>query len=270
MGRAREWAVRCVHEASLWRENSFVTLTYRPDALPVTSAGVPTLRPRDFVLFMKRLRKAREVVDLPPGELHVGPRFLQAGEYGGLGRPHHHAVLFNCGFSDRVYHGQSPSGERLYRSAELERLWPYGFSSVGEVSQASAGYVARYTLKKVSAEGVSSLPGVTSPGGDRQDALGRVLEYMTMSRRPGIGAGWLAKFRSDVYGRDRVVVQGGAEMRPPRFYDSRMEREDPDWFAAVLAARKANSDVLNQDRRAMHARELLSERKTRDFLKRGL
>ena len=35
------------------------------------------------------------------------------------------------------------------RSAALESLWPYGFSTIGDVTFESAAYVARYVLKKV-------------------------------------------------------------------------------------------------------------------------
>ena len=32
--RARQWALRCMHESSLYEENSFVTLTYDDEHLP--------------------------------------------------------------------------------------------------------------------------------------------------------------------------------------------------------------------------------------------
>lgn len=49
--KARQWAVRCMHEASLYDKNCFVTLTYDEDYCP------ESLIPEHFVLFMKRLRK---------------------------------------------------------------------------------------------------------------------------------------------------------------------------------------------------------------------
>lgn len=52
--RSRQWAMRCVHEASLHDDNCFVTLTYNDQHIP-SDAG---LRHRDYQLFMKRLRKA--------------------------------------------------------------------------------------------------------------------------------------------------------------------------------------------------------------------
>ncbi len=49
---ARQWAVRCVHEAKMHPENSFITLTYSDEHL--TSEKLQYI---DFQLFAKRLRK---------------------------------------------------------------------------------------------------------------------------------------------------------------------------------------------------------------------
>ena len=51
--RSRQWAVRCLHEASLHENNSFITLTYDEASMPPGGS----LCYRDFQLFMKRLRK---------------------------------------------------------------------------------------------------------------------------------------------------------------------------------------------------------------------
>lgn len=258
LSRSQEWATRCEQEASLWPRNVFVTLTYSPESLPVVN-GVPTLRPRDFVLFMKRLRKARA------GQV----RFLQAGEYGSLGRPHHHALLFNCDFPDKVCllakerrHG----GAQLYRSAELESLWPLGYSSLGEVTFESAAYVARYTLKK-------ALAGTGEVG--RQEV--RVPEYMSMSLKPGIGAGWFQKFKGEVFPLDEVVVRGGRKLRPPRYYSALFEREDPEGFARVKAKRESRPDPDSYGfeqggkfHTRLSARREVLVRKIKDHLKRGL
>lgn len=206
--RSREWAVRCVHEAQMWRRNAFVTLTYNDKNVPRDGS----LRPEDFVRFMKRLRLIRP-----------GVRFLQAGEYGKYGRPHHHCLLFNCDFDDKVFLSERKGGT-LFRSPLLERLWPYGFSSTAEVTFESAAYVARYTLKKV---------------GEVQEG-GRRAPYMTMSRRPGIGAFWFNRFgRSDVLPRDMVITRGGAVSKPPRFYDELRKRFDPEGYALAKSKRVA-------------------------------
>lgn len=268
--RARQWAVRCAHEAQMWRHNSFVTLTYDAEQVPRLSDGRLTLRPGDFVRFMKRLRKLRYerwlLEHQDPGEVYLGIRFLQAGEYGALGRPHHHALLFNCDFEDRVRFRETKSGSLIFRSAELERLWPFGFCSVGEVTFESAGYVARYTLKKAGAVDREA----------RQDRGGReagpVGEYLTMSRRPGIGALWYEKFKGDVFPLDEVVTRGGKVVKPPRFYLERLEKEDPRGWDAVRAGRLASAEEVMSsgegDGYRLYAKQENVRRRIKDFLKR--
>lgn len=266
--RSRQWAVRCVHEASMWESNSFVTLTYSDEHLRYSSHGVATLTKEDFPAFMKRLRERRRASFVGGvGELFVGPRFMQAGEYGAYGRPHHHAILFNCGFPDRTpWSGSEKS--RLFRSRELESLWPYGYSTVGEVTYESAAYVARYTLKKIAAlagagaqevgtvrsdlldsvGGSLAAPVVGGPRGGEARPTGcssvgvgpmsrfRLPEFFTMSRKPGIGAHWLQKFMKDVYPSDSVVVRG-RECKPPRFYDEKYGDRHPEALVAVKGRR---------------------------------
>lgn len=220
--RSRQWATRCVHEASQYRENAFVTLTYSSENLPMVGSR-PSLRPADFVLFMKRLRKARG----------PGVRFLQAGEYGSLGRPHHHALLFNCSFSDKRLFQKRKGGD-LYRSAELEELWPWGYSSVAAVTFETAAYVARYTVKKA---------------GRLAEVVGVVPEYITMSRGGrsgggGIGQKWWRRYGKGVMANDRVIVRG-AEARPPRFYDKLFERFDPTGYAAMKRERMGEAGPVD-------------------------
>lgn len=213
--KARQWALRCVHEAKLWDDNCFVTLTYR-DVPPGGS-----LRPRDFVLFMKRLRK----------EFGPGIRFFQCGEYGDdLGRPHHHAALFNCHFPDRRHYRTTPAGDRLDSSARLERLWGHGLCAVGSLTFESAGYVARYQLKKV-----------TGPGAEAH-YNGKVPEYLTMSRRPGIGRGWAERYLGDYYPSDEVVVRGFPS-KPPRYYDNILAAKDPVMYRRIVRLRKEAAEA---------------------------
>lgn len=212
ISRARQWAVRCMHEASLYLNNCFVTFTFSPEHLD--SKG--SLRKEDFVLFMKRLRK----------KFGNGIRFFHCGEYGTkLRRPHHHAILFNCDFPDKVPCGMS-NGYQMYKSETLNKLWGKGFCSIGSVTFESAGYIARYHLKKVS-------------GDDAEDHYGDLVpEYITMSNRGGIGKGWYDKYKSDVYPSDLVVLPGNRKLKPPKYYDKLLEREDPSLYTSVKAARK--------------------------------
>lgn len=216
--RARQWAVRCMHEAKLYQENCFCTLTYDDEFLPADGG----LRPRDFVLFMKRLRKAYSDKCI---------RFFHCGEYGETNlRPHHHVLLFNHDFADKRVCRKSGSGESLYSSKELEGLWRYGRCWIGSVSWNSANYVARYSMKKV----------VGAAAGDWY--AGRKPEYLTMSRRPGIGMKWLEKYFAEVYSSDRVI-SNGHEAKPPRFYDEWYAKYFPVEFGAVQRKRVADALV---------------------------
>lgn len=224
--RSRQWAIRCMHEASLYDRNCFLTLTYDQKHLP--SDG--SLHLEHFQLFMKRLRKKY-------GSSKENPiRFYHCGEYGEqFARPHYHALLFNHDFEDKRYFSER-NGNRVYTSDSLSDLWKEGFSVIGDVTFESAAYVARYVMKKVTGEKAEEHYGSRRP------------EYTTMSRRPGIGKLWFDKFRSDVYPRDGVIVRGRLT-RPPRYYDRQLELVDPSTMALLKIKRESNEhfveDVYN-------------------------
>lgn len=210
LARSAQWAARCVHESSLYENNCFITLTYSDEHLPANRS----LTFRHFQLFMKRLRK----------EYGDGIRFFHCGEYGEkFGRPHYHALLFNFDFPDRVLF-KVTNGHRLYTSESLSALWPYGLCSVGDITFESAAYVARYIMKKVTGNAAESHYSSIDP--DTGEVITRSPEYVTMSRRPGIGKAWFDKYYSDVFPHDRVVING-RRMRPPRYYDGLYELIDP-------------------------------------------
>lgn len=243
---SRQWGIRCFHEASLYDDNCFITLTYDNEHLPVTG----NLVPRDLQLFFKRLRKKY-------GE---GIRFFAAGEYGGnLGRPHYHACVFNHDFEDKYAWQRSKSGELLYRSPSLEKLWKYGYSSIGSVTFESAAYVARYIMKKVNGdEKQDHYSYIDCAGRSRQ----RVPEFTRMSRGQGIGKPWFARFYRDVYPDDFVIING-RKMKPPRYYDQLYKEIDPEGFAAVKAKReeKANENLEEQTDHRLKQREYIQKRR---------
>lgn len=256
--RSRQWAIRCVHEASLYNKNCFITLTYAPEHLPKTGS----LDKRDFQLFMKRLRK----------KYGSGVRYFHCGEYGERNRrPHYHACLFNFDFPDRDPF-QCRKGIRLDVSKSLQELWPFGFSTVGDVTFESAAYVARYVLKKFSNPDQSKVDSHYEFYDDKGEYRGQLQpEYVTMSRRPGIGRPWFEKYPHDVYPSDRVVLRG-REMRPPKYYDGIFQLEDPALFEEIQYKRrcKALQQVLRGEAtfERLRARESIQIRKL-DLLIRG-
>ena len=137
--RSRQWAVRILHETKSHRENCFLTLTYDEEHCPRNLS----LDYSEFQRFMKRLRKKFRGKRI---------RFYMCGEYGEqFARPHFHACIFGLDFEDKVLFSSS-GGNKLWTSATLDALWPFGFSSIGEVTFESAAYVARYCLKKVNGD----------------------------------------------------------------------------------------------------------------------
>lgn len=226
---SRDWAIRCVHEAQMHKVNCFVTLTFNDKYLPVDGS----LDVLDFQLFMKRLRK----------KFSVPIRYFHAGEYGGkLGRPHYHALLFGLDFPDKILKTVR-LGNRVYESKALSEVWPFGFHSIGDVSFASASYVARYCVKKVNGSSSDEHYVIKSSGVLRKP------EYTTMSRRPGIGASWFRKFKSDVFPSDQVVFDGKV-FKPPRFYDNLLDRDDPELLESIKNRRRMECKY-NSDRRLL-------------------
>lgn len=220
--RSRQWAMRCLHESSLHDHNCFITLTYDDSNLPPGGS----LDYADFQKFMKRLRK----------RIKSPVRFYVGGEYGENGtiRPHFHACIFGYDFLDKVYFKKTSSGEKIYTSKLLESLWPFGLSSVGNVTFESAAYIARYCIQKVTGDLAEAHYRVVTEDGEIID---RVPEFNHMSLKPGIGADWLAKYRTDVFPRDYVIVNG-VKTKPPKYYDTLFEREDPGSFSDIVAQRE--------------------------------
>ncbi|QCQ85113.1 replication initiator protein [Blackfly microvirus SF02] len=229
--RSRQWAIRCMHEASLHAQNIFITLTYSDQALPADGS----LQLRDWQLFMKKLRK----------KYGSKIRFFHCGEYGEkLGRPHYHAIIFNFDFADKKPWKKTKQGHLTYRSQSLEELWTHGYSEIGSVSFESAAYVARYIMKKINGDQADDHYAKIDP------ATGQIFnlkpEYITMSRRPGIGKNWFEKFSSDVYPSDEIILKG-KKYRPPKYYDRQYEILDPQAFDEIKSKREDNAKKYIDD-----------------------
>lgn len=218
--RSREQAMRCMHESFLHDDNCFVTLTYRELELPHGESG-PILVPRDLELFWKRLRK----------EFGNGIRYYACGEYGErTHRPHYHACIFGLDFEDKTYEDTKGDFD-YYHSDTLDRIWGYGRCIIGDVSFESAAYVARYiTAKK------------TGPLKKFDDDMGITPEFVRMSRRPGLGAGWFEKFKSDIFPHGGILVRG-KRSRPPRYYLDLLRRMDP-FEAEIQSARRLHAQEV--------------------------
>lgn len=211
LDKSMQWAIRCVHEASLHYHNSFVTLTYDEYNLPANGS----LNKPDYQRFLKRLRKAY------PQE-HI--KYFLCGEYGSqLQRPHYHALLFNHDFLDKDRCGTGKAGDPIYDSAELTELWGHGRCWTGEVSFQSAAYVARYCMKKVNGE-LAHQRYVIDVNPDTGECVYREPEFIAMSRRPAIAKEWHEKFSIDTK-KDYLTCEGKV-YKIPKYYDTLMERKN--------------------------------------------
>lgn len=242
--RSRQWAIRCMHEASLYKNNCFITLTYDDDHLPSDRS----LHYEDFQLFMKRFRKRFKGMEQSrnaDAREKFPIRFYMAGEYGeNFGRPHFHACIFNFDFEDKKVWQRTQSGSKIYRSAALEELWPFGYSSIGEVNFASAAYVARYIMKKIT--GDASDEHYEELNLETGEVTRRTPEFNKMSLKPGIGADWFDQFREDVYPHDYVIVNG-KKCKPPRFYDKKFAEEFPVEFDMLQWEREKQAKLRVED-----------------------
>lgn len=213
--RSRQWASRCVLEASLYDFNSFLTLTYSTENLPKDNS----LNKEDFQKFMKRLRK------------NTGQkiRYFQCGEYGEInGRPHHHCILFNFDFSDKAYYFRK-DGYTTYTSDFLDKTWGLGDCLIGSVTFESCAYVARYIVDKVL--GPDSFLHYMEIDFDTGEIIHQQKkEFVTMSRRPGIGKPWLDLYKTDVYPNDSLIIRNDIITKPPKYFDRQLELTDPELY----------------------------------------
>jgi len=227
---AKEWTVRMVHEAQMYDENCFITLTYDQENLP--KGG--TLVKEDFTAFLKRLR---EHVSRKEDKTF---RFYMCGEYGEkYARPHYHAILFGYDFKDKI---ATFTGKKNidYMSDELTKIWGKGRATIGTVTQQSCGYVASYVLKKTkkpkSNDGWEKLFNI------RQDI--RIPEYSQMSRDGFIGKPWLEQFYKDVYGVDDFVVIDNKKYQIPRAYDEWYKKQYPYFYVKRKLQRQERAKNL--------------------------
>lgn len=205
------WSVRLMHEekfppAGVASKSVFITLTYEEKKLPRRGSLVK----RHLRNFIKRLRKA-----VSPARI----RFFACGEYGErFGRPHYHLIIFGIGKEDRK---------------EVESAWKAGMIHVGDVTADSTNYVASYVLKKQTGPEAEYL----------YRRLGQLPEFAVMSRRPGIGAGYVERNSEYVRTHGRVNRKG----RPvgvPRFYTEKIFVSEEDKLKRRALAERLRADQV--------------------------
>lgn len=218
---ARQWAIRCVHEASMHPDNCFITLTYDEQNLKS-----PKLQYRDFQLFMKKLRFSN-----PNRQIGV----FVTGEYGDLRkRPHWHAIIFNWSPPDPEFKYTTDRGDTSFSSKTLTKLWGHGTAEYGEVTFHSAGYCARYAAKKL------------GHGNDNSH------EYDPISKKSSkhaIGKTWLEKNYKDVFNHGKLIIKIDGqyiESTIPRYYEKWLKKHKPTlWQRYVTESKQRKIEVAS-------------------------
>lgn len=266
--RSIEWAIRIHHESQQHTYNSFLTLTYNEENLPADGG----LRVKHFQDFMKRLRRAPDLNEYQGKFLMDSDRirFFHCGEYGEQrARPHYHACIFGLDFADKIP-WSNQRGNIIYQSDSLNKLWEKGHCTIGNLTFESAAYVARYITKKITGEMADLYYSEIDP--DTGEILREIKpEYVTMSRRPGIGKNWFEKYKGDAFPDDFIVIKG-RKFPVPKYYKAQLEKTDSVEFVKLRGrslnrAWKAKDNPHNQPERLRVREEVFHSKVMK--LKRG-
>lgn len=254
LNRAREWAVRCSQEASYYKYNYFVTLTYNEAFLPRGtfldydySIKESTLSRPDIQNFFKRYRQ-NEVEKYGSS----GIRTLYCGEYGPeTSRPHYHAIIMNSHELTDLKFFKRKGSIIHWESEFLTNTWsfydrktklrlPMGQATVSEFSFDTACYVAKYCIEKITGVDKKSVLDYysTLSGPDVPDL--RTQEFIGMSRKPGIGYRYYQDNKNDIYEGDSVVYANkfkSCVSKPPRYFDKLYDIEEPEKMSDVKERR---------------------------------
>lgn len=240
INKKREQAVRQVNEAFMHPCSCMVTLTYADEFLP-TDGSVSL---DDHQKFIKRLRY-----------YHPAVRYAGVAEYGknGTERPHFHYSLFGYGFQHDRIHSGTRDGFKVYNSAELRKIWPFGVVEVGEFTTASAEYICKHNTEKVT--------------GSRaiDHYKGRKPEFYRTSRKPALGHDFVMQFGTDIYPHDMVHVGSRSCYKVPKYYDVLWERLHPEEMEAVKLKRK--QWVLDNLKRNLKEETPLRRAQKEEYLK---
>jgi len=236
LDKTAHWAMRIMCEAEMHEKNCYLTLTYREDEISENKS----LEKKEITLFWKRLR-----YELYKGEQGRAIRYFSAGEYGDKkGRPHYHAALFGCDFSEDKLAWKQGAKDILFVSPTLDKAWGKGIATIQELNLDSALYIAKYVVKRLQG------PYAVQYGGKEP-------EFALMSRNPGLANEWLMKYMDDVKAIDGVMIKPGKIARPGRYFDSIMGDMDKNYIDNVKLERKKKIDPEQDTFRRLKAREKL-------------
>jgi len=115
--------------------------------------------------------------------------------------------------------------------------------------------VARYIFKKQN--GKTTQYEICDP--ETGELYDREREMVRMSLKPGIGANWLQKYKSEVIIHDKVIING-TPMNPPKYYMKKIKETEPEEYENLMFKRgeKAKQYAAdNTDERRLVKEEVL-------------
>ncbi|AXF52762.1 MAG: replication initiator protein [Microviridae sp.] len=241
------WADRCLLEMQYHSVSCFLTLTYDDEHVPYNDNGLMTLRFTDFQKFMKRLRKCISPVKV---------RYFACSEYGSKSlRPHYHVIIFGWEPPDKEIIRKGPAGSWYYKSCLLERLWPFGYSLVGDATWKSCAYVARYVTKKLGSHA-------------ELEDYDLEPERIVMSRKPGLAYQWFHDHPEFVEWNSIPVTlgeDGGKSIRPPKYFEAKLEEINPELAKQRRLARQEMAKAHKMDYAHFSTQQYLDYLKSREY-----
>lgn len=237
LDKSRTWANRMMMELEYHDIAYFLTLTYNDDNVPLvyyqtdddgvvdTAYKAGTLVPKHLQDFIKRLRDQQSY--------HHNRRIMYyaCGEYGSeTHRPHYHLTVYDVFFDDLEPLGKSKDGFQYYVSPTLERLWPYGYSMICNVTWETCAYIARYVTKKQYGKNA-----------EFYDTFNIIPEFSRMSLKPSIGLRYYEDHKDEIYKYDEIhlsMPQRAINSKPPAYFDRKYDLEYPERLKEIKEARE--------------------------------
>lgn len=276
MAMSRAWADRCMLEAKDHENNVFLTLTYDDDHIkelvPAADKDSGEVIENVYSLEKKHLQKFHK--DLRQDLVRNGKgkiRFFACGEYGDKSlRCHFHDIVFGLDVPDKKFYRLSESGERVYTSEYLNKIWKRGQVFVGSVTWKSCAYTSRYVMKKIG-----------TGANDFYTRSNLVPPFVVMSRREGIGKNYynehpeLWKYRSIPLSTE----SGKHDVYPPRYFKKLLEKDNPLLYDEIKEKNLLTLDIREQAKQAqtdmdyldlLRSEESSQEYRLRKLMRKGV
>jgi hypothetical protein len=227
--RRKEWSFRLQKEMRQHESASFITLTYSDSNVRFLDdinydtgecIAYPVLVKKDLQDFIKRVRYYQK--QLTDAKI----KYYAVGEYGTkTNRPHYHALVFG-----------------LHRGVNIDDVWKYGHTDVGECNLDTIDYITKYVVNKK----------------DYKHYL--VPPFSCISN--GIGLKHLEE-NYEVY-KSKDVVRGdrGYKQKIPRYYKDKIDKEvfgqieKPQKGSSIIKAKKRYEFDQRHDKEMQRLKKL--------------